>query len=106
MCGQAFDGEVLCPQDEFYILDGAELPALTAGASDLLLAKLYAAAALPEKRPLFLYNFVERLDEAVELGPVFETLCATGRQVFVAVPHYYDATKLEDMPYVTIIPTN
>ena len=106
MCGQAFDGEVLCYGDEFYILDGAELPALTAGASDLLLAKLCEVAALPEKRQLFLYNFVERLDEAVELGPVFEMLCAAGRQVFVAVPRYYDTARLEEMPYVTIIPTH
>lgn len=47
-------------------------------------------------RPLFLCGFLERLDEAVDLRPIFEALNTTGRQVFIAVPHYY---PLEEIPY-------
>ena len=54
---------------------------------------------LGDTRPLFLYNFLERLDEAVDLQPIFEALNATGRQVFVAVPHYYEIEKLEGKEY-------
>ena len=52
-----------------------------------------------DTRPLFLSNFLERLDEAVDLQPIFEALNATGRQVFIAVPHYYKIEKLEGKEY-------
>lgn len=60
---------------------------------------------LGDTRPLFLYNFLERLDEAVDVGRILKALNATGRQVFIAVPHYYEIKALEEMPYVTIIRT-
>lgn len=85
------------------ILDGAELPAGTSGASDLLLAKLRDTLAKKDDRPLFLYNFLERLDQAVDLYPIFEALNAAGRQVLIAVPHYYGIKTLEETPNVTII---
>ena len=44
-------------------------------------------------------NFFERLDEAVDLQPITEALNATGRQVFIAVPHYYNMKQMEEMPY-------
>ena len=55
--------------------------------------------------PLFICNFLERLDEAVDLRSIFEALNATGRQVFIAVPHYYEIKELEGMPYDTSIHT-
>ena len=81
------------------ILDGSRLPVGMSGASDLLLDKLNATIAQKDARPLFVCNFLERLDEAVDLQPIFEALNATGRQVFVAVPCYYEIKELEGMSY-------
>jgi hypothetical protein len=85
-----------------HILDGSRLLMGTSGASDLLLENLNATIAKKDARPLFICNFLERLDEAVDLQPIFEALNATGRQVFIAVPHYY---KMEEMHHDTIIHT-
>ena len=82
-----------------HVLDGARLPAGISGASNLLLNKLRQVLATEDDRPLFVINFLERLDEAVDLHPVFEALNATGRQVFIAVPHYYKIEKLEGKEY-------
>lgn len=54
---------------------------------------------LGDTRPIFLHNFLERLDEAVGLHPIFNALNSTGRQVFIAVPHYYNIKPLEEMRY-------
>ena len=86
-----------------HIFDGAELPAGTSGASELLLKKLGDTLAKKDDRPLFIINFLERLDEAVDLQPIFEALNATGRQVFIAVPHYYKIKKSEGKEYGTTI---
>lgn len=88
-----------------HILDGSRLPVGTSGASDLLLKKLEDALAPKEARPLFICNLLERLDEAVDLQPIFEALNATGRQVFIAVPHYYIIEKLEGKEYGAAIHT-
>lgn len=81
----------------------------SAGESDLLLEEFYRflQAVVPQEngRPLFLCNFLERLDEAVDLQPIFKALLATGRQVFIAVSHYYQNKVLEEMPYDTAIHT-
>ena len=73
------------------------------GESDLILdgfSSFIKSVPKQEKgRPLFLHNFLERLDEAVDLQHIFEALNATGRQVFVAVPHYYEMEKLEGKEY-------
>lgn len=86
-----------------HIFDGTELLAGTAGASELLLKKLEDTLKQEDDRPLFVYNFLERLDEAVDLQPVFDALLATGRQVFIAVPHDYKIEKLEGKRYGTTI---
>ena len=84
-----------------YILDGSRLPAGTAGASDLLLEKLNTAIVQKDTCPLFICNFLERLDETVDLQTIFEALNTAGRQVFVAVPNYYKIEKLEGKGYGT-----
>ncbi len=71
-----------------HILDGSQLSAGTSGASDLLLNRLADALAQKDDRPLFICNFLERLDEAIELQSIFEALNAAGRQVFIVVPRY------------------
>lgn len=72
-----------------HILDGSQLSVGFSGASDLLLKKLEDALAHKDDCPLFICGFLERLDEAVDLQPIFKALNATGRQAFIAVPHYY-----------------
>lgn len=81
------------------IFDCSDLPAGFLGASDLLLKKLGDTLRQEDDRPLFVCNFLEQLDEAVDLKSVFKALTATGRQVFIAVPHYYNMKQLEEMPY-------
>jgi hypothetical protein len=88
-----------------HILDGSNLPAGFLGAGDLLLKKLGDTRAQEDDRPLFVCNFLERLDESIDLQPIFEALLATGRQVLIAVPHYYKIKTLEEMPYDTAIHT-
>ena len=86
-------------RNKAHLLDGAQLPEGTSGVSDLLLKKLSDTLAKEDDRPIFIYNFLERLDEASEQKPIFEALLATGRQVFIAVPHYYNIKPLEEMLY-------
>lgn len=88
-----------------HLLDGASLPEGTSGATNLLLAKLHDTLAKEDDCPLFVCNFLERLDEAVDLKTIFDALNATGRQVFISVPHYYKINTLEEMPYDTAIHT-
>ena len=75
-------------RNQAHILDGSDLPAGTAGASELLLKKLGDTLAQKDDRPLFVCNFLERLDETAHLQPIFDALNATERQVFIAVPDY------------------
>lgn len=78
-------------RNKTHILDGSQLPAGTSGASDLLLKKLGDTLAQKEDHPLFICNFLERLDEADDLQEVFEVLNTIGRQVFIVLPHYYES---------------
>ena len=88
-----------------HILNGARLPAGISGASALLLRKLRDALTNEDDLPLFVCNFPERLDEAVDLKTIFEALNASGRQVFIAVPRSYTINTLEEMPYDATIHT-
>lgn len=69
------------------------------GESDLLLRAFYAfLQTLPtqdNKEPLLLRNFLERLDESVDLQPIFQALRTTGRQVFLIVSENYLIEKIE-----------
>ena len=76
-------------RNKTHILDGSQLSAGTSGASKLLLKQLGDALAQKDDRPLFICSFLERLDDAIKLQPIFEAQNATGRQVFIAVPRYY-----------------
>ena len=85
-----------------HLLDGSRLPDGFAGTGDLLREKLSETTAKEDARPLFLVNVLERLDEAAELQPIFDALSATGRQVFIAIPHAY---QLEGKYHDTTIHT-
>ena len=50
-------------------------------------------------------NFLERLDESVDPRPMIEALNATGRQVFIAAPHYYKINTWEEIYHDTAIHT-
>ena len=39
-------------------------------------------------RPIFVFNFFERLDEATDIAPFVDLLASLGRQVFVGVGNY------------------
>lgn len=71
----------------------------------LFLQEAQRRSLLGDMRPLFLYSFLERLDETVDLHPIFNALTATGRQVFIAVPHSYQIKISEEMPYDTAVHT-
>ena len=88
-------------RNKTHVFDGSQLPAGTSGASDLLLQKLEDTLKQKDDCPLFICNFLERLDEAVALQPILEALTATGRQILIAVPHCYNITALEKMPHDT-----
>lgn len=85
------------------IVDGSRLPDVFFGANDLLLKNLRKALAKEDDRPLFIFNYLERLDEAVELHPIFNALKSIGRQVFIAVPHYYKINTWEELYHDTAI---
>ncbi len=86
-------------------VDGRRLPDGFDSASDLLLKKLRETLVKEDDRPLFICSFLERLDEAVDLHPIFEALNATGRQVFIAAPHYYKINTWEEIYHDTAIHT-
>lgn len=71
----------------------------------LFLKETQRRSLLGDTRPLFLYNFLERLDEAVDLQPIFEALKATERQIFIAVLHSYQIKISEEMPHDTAVHT-
>lgn len=77
------------------------------GESDSILNNfhLFLHQNIYDDRPLFLFNFLERLDESIDLSPIFRALATTGRQVFIAVPRSYTINTLEEMPYDATIHT-
>lgn len=77
------------------------------GESDSILNNfhLFLHQNIYDDRPLFLFNFLERLDESIDLSPIFRALAATERQVFIAVPRSYTINTLEEMPYDATIHT-
>lgn len=41
-----------------------------------------------DTRPIYVFNFFERLDEATDIAPFVDLLASLGRQVFVCVGNY------------------
>ena len=68
--------------------------------SDAILASFHSfIEKLPDQkngRPIFLLNFLERLDRAVDILPCLEELTATGRQVFVLLPDNCTIPNIEN----------
>ena len=96
------------PQKEGCIFDGTCIDRSQPTGEGKLLLKAFDAfcQSLSHSKggkPLFLCNFLERLDESVDLCPIFEALAATGRQVFIAVSPSYPTKALEELPYETTV---
>lgn len=68
--------------------------------SDAILTSFHSfIEKLPDQkngRPVFLLNFLERLDRAVDILPILEDLTATGRQVFVLLPDNCTIPNIEN----------
>ena len=41
-----------------------------------------------DSRPIYVFNFFERLDEAIDIAPFIDLLASLGRQVFIGVGNY------------------
>ena len=41
-----------------------------------------------DSRPIYVFNFFERLDEAIDIAPFINLLASLGRQVFIGVGNY------------------
>lgn len=71
-------------QNRIHLLDGSSANGSTLGAGTWLLERLATTLMLGDGQPLFICNFLERLDEAVAAEPILEALANSGRQVFLA----------------------
>ena len=47
-----------------------------------------------DNRPIYIFNFFDRIDEAVDVMPFLDELASLGRQVFVSVTANYPSEKL------------
>lgn len=41
-----------------------------------------------DTRPIYVFNFFERLDEATDIAPFIDLLASLGRQVFIGIGNY------------------
>ena len=70
---------------------------LSEGDRRLLSFNNFIDRLLPEdKRPLFIYDFFEYLDESIDVATYVERLIATDRQVFISVCDNYSKEKLKN----------
>ena len=49
-----------------------------------------------DTRPIYIFNFFERLDEATDITPFIEALASLGRQVFVGISNNYPLKRFEN----------
>lgn len=48
-----------------------------------------------DDRPIFIYDYFDRLDEAIDITPILDKLLSLGRQVFISVCSNYPMDKLK-----------
>lgn len=88
-------------RDSFCLFNGCRLdnPNMLSE-SDAILASFHDfIEKLPDQkngRPVFLLNFLERLDRAVDILPFFKELATTGRQAFVLIPDNCTIPNIEN----------
>lgn len=55
-----------------------------------------------DDRPIFIYDYFDRLDEAIDITPILDKLASLGRQVFISVCSGYPEIKHEKVQMVRI----
>ncbi len=60
-----------------------------------VLIKTADAPPCADDRPIFIYDYFDRLDEAIDITPILNKLSSLGRQVFIAVCSNYPIEKLK-----------
>ena len=48
-----------------------------------------------DTRPIYIFNFFERLDDATDITPFIDALADLGKQVFVGVSNTYPLERFE-----------
>ena len=67
-----------------------------------VLIKTADISSCEDDRPIFIYDFFDRLDEAIDITPVLNELASLGRQVFISVCSIYPEIKHEKVQMVRI----
>ena len=60
-----------------------------------VLIKTADVSSFEDDRPIFIYDYFDRLDEAIDIAPILENLASLGRQMFIAVCANYPVEKLK-----------
>ena len=60
-----------------------------------VLIKTADISSCADDRPIFIYDYFDRLDEAIDIAPILDNLASLGRQVFIAVCSNYPVEKLK-----------
>ena len=60
-----------------------------------VLIKTANITSCDDDRPIFIYDYFDRLDEAIDITPILNKLSSLGRQVFIAVCANYPVEKLK-----------
>ena len=60
-----------------------------------VLIKTAGISSCENDRPIFIYDYFDRLDEAIDITPIFNKLSSLGRQVFISVCSNYPIEKLK-----------
>ena len=55
-----------------------------------------------EHSPIFIYDYFDRLDEAIDITPILDGLASLGRQIFISVCPNYPEVKHEKVQMVQI----
>jgi hypothetical protein len=67
-----------------------------------ILVKTANIESSTDDRPIFIYEYFDRIDEAVDITPVLDRLASLGRQVFISVCSAYPEIKHEKVQIVKI----
>ena len=70
-------------------------------ASNVLLKKADVTPC-EDDRPIFIYDYFDRLDEAIDIMPILDRLGSLGRQVFIAVCAGYPEIKHEKVELIKL----
>ena len=67
-----------------------------------VLIKTANVVSCADDRPIFIYDYFDRLDEAIDITPILDKLSSLGRQVFISVCAGYPKIKHEKVQMVQV----